>query len=60
VPAGLQLFMHNRRRGDGLDFIEDRLQFFVIGNDKLRGFRGDMGIGCKNGGHRLADEMHFL
>ena len=60
AAGGLQFIVHIGRRRHRLDFVVDRRQLLIFGDDRVRrGFR-DMGIGGEHDGDRLADEAHFV
>ena len=56
----LELLVHERLVVRGLDLVEDRRQFLVLGDDELRRLLGDVRIGGQHGGDRLADVMHLV
>ena len=58
--GGLEFLMHQDLVLGSLDLVEDRRQFFVFGDDQLRRFLGDMGIGGQHHRDRLADIVHLV
>ncbi len=60
AAGGFELIVHIGRRRHRLDFVVDRRQFLIFGDDGVRRGFGNMRIGGEHDGDRLADETHFV